>query len=154
MDTIYSYYNVNFTSTEASSLGLKFKKPRKTPFNEPDNYAATGKVCVRIDRPPKGQAGPCDYTVSYSFCSPVDSFNRSLARKICNSRVVSGNTVTISSEEPLRVRDVSDRAISLIFDNNLSKMSGGDAVRHGIKLPRWFCSAPKSSIVPDYRKRR
>jgi len=45
----------------------------------------TGYICVAMDRPPKDTTTL--HTAAFSFCSPKDSFDKAMARKIAEGRL-------------------------------------------------------------------
>jgi hypothetical protein len=65
MDVIYNYLTVNVKSGRNRGVG---------------------HVCIRMERPDKNIVGEKQYRASFAFCSPLDKFNRVIARQITNSR--------------------------------------------------------------------
>lgn len=150
-DTIYSYYNVVFDTKTAVALDLL--EPR---WLSKLDYVCNlkGKICIQINRPPRGTQTDCKYTVAYSFCSPKDAFNKAKARAICNSRVRSNCYLTFKSDTPLHAKDLTERAIQMILDVSGTKKAKicGDGCP--IKVPDWVSLSPKESIQPHFRKRK
>jgi hypothetical protein len=120
MDTVYSYFKVT------TKIG-------------------TGFVCLRIARPPKEVTKNCKYTITYSFCSPTDSFSRIVARRICDSRASSDRVkqkVVISYKDKPSYTKVITDAFERLSKN--PETSGLD-----IGVPQWLSGA--KSIQP-YRE--
>lgn len=147
-DTIYSYYSVNLTKDLAIDLGyLADSYAGKFDYN----CTIKGRVCIQIDRPPKGLvADSYIYKVSYSFCSPKDNFSKATARNICRSRIQSTCFLTINSDRPLKARELSERAINFIHE-----AAGGRQkfAIESVKVPNWFSLSKRDMIRPDFRGR-
>jgi len=166
-DTIYSYYTVGLNYDEAEELGYRHSHSRIGKKMEMPPTVTKGRVCLKIVRPPKDAQGPYNYQVSFSFCSPADNFNRSLARKIANKP---DRFIEIKSGTPLKVTEVADRAVSLLHEpsegytwgtkdvqNIFSKLPSETSTNKGskgINLPRWFLTAQRSNISHEYRYRK
>lgn len=61
--------------------------PPQQFLNKKNNRNSIGYVCIQLKRPPKGSMGEQEYVASFAFCSPLDSFNKKLARIITSSRM-------------------------------------------------------------------
>lgn len=130
-DTIYTYYNVNIFNN-----------------HKMDNYniaSDRGVICIRIDRPPLGTKGLQQYKVSYAFCSPEDNFSRKVARSISTGR----NKVVIESKDPMKVGDVSQKALNLLLESCSGEKSRLEHNGVTVKIPNWLSLNVNKSITPS-----
>lgn len=149
-DVIYSYYLVNLSKKDAVNLGYLDSGWLSKMDYEP---CIKGRICVRIQRPPLNTQGEQIYRVSYSFCSPSDNFNRKLARAIASGKP----QLVIKSNEPLKVNDVSNMAITYLKDACVGERSAISVGQSRIKIPNWFSltvgKGKGEMITPEWRKR-
>ena len=143
-DVIYTYYKAPLSVNNAVRFGyLEPKWLSKLDFVSNVN----GRVCVRIERPPMNTVGVHDYKVSFAFCSPSDQFNRKLARKISSGKT----QISIKSDKPLKVNEVSKMAINLIVSSCNKEKSVLDLNGARVKIPNWLIN---SDMIPEYRSKK
>lgn len=82
----------------------------------------TGYICVALYRPPKGSSE--EHRAGFSFCSPKDFFNKSLARKIAVGRLENGCDVSFKSTASTKEACV-------------------EALRYARRIPSWVVRAIK-----------
>ena len=145
-NVIYTYYKVPLSVNKAVRFGyLEPKYLSKLDFVSNVN----GRVCVRIERPPINTVGTQDYKVSFAFCSPSDQFSRKLARKISSGR----SQISIKSDKPLKVNELSKMGIDLIMKACSGKVEKPVLDLNGVqvKIPNWIIN---SDLIPEFKSKK
>jgi hypothetical protein len=72
---IYGYFTVQPARIQSGRFD-DYRRPK------------AGYICVALERPAKGASGLQNYKAAFSFCSPLDKFNKAKARKIATGKLL------------------------------------------------------------------
>ncbi len=90
-------------------------------------FKRPGYIVIALDRPNKEDTDQL-HTVSFAFCSPKDSFNKALGRKIASGRLEK-NAYSISHRGT--VSQVVEKAVSFALEKNIVPNWVQKSKKHG-----------------------
>lgn len=128
-DCVFGYFRVTIPSQQ----------------NSRKKYMASrvGYICIQLRRPPKNSMGEQEYEASFAFCSPLDQFNKKLARVIASQRMQihhpqSTFKFMFNRTPTTKLNEVFQHALNIAFGKQ--KQSRGRWRGNGLEKPEIpFC---------------